>query len=90
MIRNLWPRLAIILLIAALAVWIDASDTLKIVNPVDGTILFERDVTPRLGLDLQGGLQVLLEADLPEDATVTAAAWKTAPTPWASRKTCCR
>lgn len=73
MIRNLWPRLAIILLIAALAVWIDASDTLKIVNPVDGTILFERDVTPRLGLDLQGGLQVLLEADLPEGATVTAA-----------------
>lgn len=73
MIRNLWPRLALILLIAALAVWIDASDTLKIVNPVDGTILFERDVTPRLGLDLQGGLQVLLEADLPEGATVTAA-----------------
>jgi preprotein translocase subunit SecD len=73
MIRNLWPRLALILLIAALAIWIDASDTLKIVNPVDGTILFERDVTPRLGLDLQGGLQVLLEADLPEGATVTAA-----------------
>ena len=73
MIRNLWPRLALILLIAALAIWIDASDTLKIVNPVDGTILFERDVTPRLGLDLQGGLQVLLEADLPEDASVTAA-----------------
>lgn len=72
MIRNLWPRLALILLIAAVAIWIDASDTLKIINPIDGSILFERNVSPRLGLDLQGGLQVLLEADLPEDAVISA------------------
>ncbi|MDX9991146.1 MAG: protein translocase subunit SecD [Anaerolineales bacterium] len=73
MIRNLWPRVALILFISIVAIWIGASDTLKISNPIDGTTLFQRDVTPRLGLDLQGGLQVLLEADLPEGATVTAA-----------------
>ena len=73
MTRNLWTRLSIILAIALVAIWIGASDTLKITNPIDGSVLFERDVTPRLGLDLQGGLQVLLEADLPESATVNAA-----------------
>ena len=29
-------------------------------------------MTTRLGLDLRGGLQVLLEADLPEDVEVDA------------------
>lgn len=72
MTRNLWPRLVVILLIAALAIWIDASNTLQIPNPFNGTPLFQRDVTPRLGLDLQGGLQVLLEADLPEGTVVSA------------------
>lgn len=72
MIRNLTARLVVILAIAALAIWIDASDTFIIRNPIDQTILYQRDVTTRLGLDLRGGLQVLLEADLPEDATITA------------------
>jgi preprotein translocase subunit SecD len=73
MFRNIWIRLAVILVIAALAIWIDTSDTLRLTNPVDGSVLFERDVSPRLGLDLQGGLQVLLEADLPEDAEISEA-----------------
>ncbi|MFO7585631.1 MAG: protein translocase subunit SecD [Anaerolineales bacterium] len=73
MFRNIWIRLAVILLIAALAIWIDTSDTLRLTNPFDGSVLFERDVSPRLGLDLQGGLQVLLEADLPEDADISEA-----------------
>jgi preprotein translocase subunit SecD len=73
MIRNLWSRLIVILVIAALAIWVDVSDTITLPNPVDGTALFKRDVTPRLGLDLQGGLQVLMEADLPEDAEINAA-----------------
>jgi preprotein translocase subunit SecD len=73
MIRNLWPRLGVILLIAALAIWISVSDTLTIPNPFDPFNPLQRDVSPRLGLDLQGGLQVLLEADLPETANVTAA-----------------
>lgn len=73
MIRNLWPRLGIILLITALAIWISASDTLTIPNLFNPSSPLQRDVTPRLGLDLQGGLQVLLEADLPEGAEISAA-----------------
>src|SRR3990172_4645002 len=72
MIRNLTNRIILIILVLALAVWIDLSNRIKILNPLDDTTLFEREVNPRLGLDLQGGLQVLLEADLPEDAQITA------------------
>jgi len=73
MIRNLWSRLGVILLITALAIWIGASDTLTIPNPFSpSSPILQRDVTPRLGLDLQGGLQVLLEADLPEGAPISA------------------
>ncbi|MDI6770522.1 MAG: protein translocase subunit SecD [Anaerolineales bacterium] len=39
-----------------------------------------RSVTPRLGLDLQGGLQVLLEADLPANAAIDADALSVART----------
>jgi preprotein translocase subunit SecD len=73
MFRNLWIRLVVILLIATLAVWIDFSDNIMLTNPIDGSILYQRDVSSRLGLDLQGGLQVLLEADLPEDADISEA-----------------
>lgn len=72
MIRNLTTRLVVIVVIAALAIWIDASDKFTIRNPIDQAILYQRDVSPRLGLDLRGGLQVLMEADLPEDAAITA------------------
>ena len=78
MIRNLYSRLAIILVIAALAVWVDVSDVIQIINPFNDTVLYEQDVKPRLGLDLQGGLQVLLEADLPADTEVDAEAMATA------------
>ncbi len=72
MIRNLIARLVLILVIAALAIWIDTSEKFTIRNPFNQTVLYERDVTPRLGLDLRGGLQVLMEADLPEDTSITA------------------
>ncbi|HEX9841007.1 MAG TPA: protein translocase subunit SecD [Anaerolineales bacterium] len=68
MTRNVTNRLIIILFILALALWIDLSEEIQLINPINDTPLFQRDVTPRLGLDLQGGLQVLLEADLPADA----------------------
>jgi preprotein translocase subunit SecD len=80
MIRNVYTRLAFILFILALALWIDLSDSLTIYNPIDDTRLVDRDVTPRLGLDLQGGLQVLLEADVPEDTPVDAESMETART----------
>jgi preprotein translocase subunit SecD len=70
--RNLPLRLIIILVIAALAIWIDASNILKINNPFTDTTLFQRDVSPRLGLDLRGGVQVLMEADLPADTVIDA------------------
>jgi preprotein translocase subunit SecD len=78
MIRNLYTRLVLILIVAALAVWVDVSDEIRILNPFNDTILFRRDITPRLGLDLQGGLQVLLEADLPEGTEVDADNMETA------------
>lgn len=78
MIRNLYTRLALILIVAALAIWVDVSDDIRILNPFNDAVLFSRDVTPRLGLDLQGGLQVLLEADLPEGTDVDAGNMETA------------
>jgi preprotein translocase subunit SecD len=73
MTRNLIPRLIIILFIAAIAIWIDVSNIINIPNPFNQSVpLFYRDVTPKLGLDLQGGLQVLLEADVPEDFNIQA------------------
>ena len=68
MARNLTNRIIIIVLILALGSWIDLSDKIQLVNPINDAVLFEQSITPRLGLDLQGGLQVLLEADLPADA----------------------
>jgi len=72
MIRNLTNRIIAIAIILVLALWIDLSDRITFLNPFTNSTAFERDVTPRLGLDLQGGLQVLLEADLPADAQITA------------------
>jgi preprotein translocase subunit SecD len=61
-------------LIVAFSLWIDFISELKIINPVNDTTIFERNIATRLGLDLRGGLQVLLEADLPATTTVDAAA----------------
>lgn len=80
MIRNLYARLALIVVVAALAIWVDTSTEIQIRNPFNDAILYQRSVEPRLGLDLQGGLQVLLEADLPEDADIDADAMETART----------
>jgi preprotein translocase subunit SecD len=72
MIRNLSTRLVLILVIAALAIWVDVSDEIRIQNPFSDSVLFQRSVSTRLGLDLQGGLQVLLEADVPAGTAVEA------------------
>jgi preprotein translocase subunit SecD len=80
MIRNVYTRLVIILIIMALALWIDLNDSLTITNPFNDSLIFSQNVATRLGLDLRGGLQVLLEADLPEDADVDAESMETART----------
>jgi preprotein translocase subunit SecD len=49
------------------------SKQITIPNPFKpGSYLIDRNVTTRLGLDLRGGLQTLLEADVPADTTVSA------------------
>jgi preprotein translocase subunit SecD len=80
MIRNLYTRLVLILIVAALAIWADVSDEIQIINPFNDSVLFSRSLAPRLGLDLQGGLQVLLEADVPAGTDVDPQAMETART----------
>jgi preprotein translocase subunit SecD len=73
MIRNLTNRIIIIVLILIFGLWIDLSQKVNVINPVNDEPLFTHDLVPRLGLDLQGGLQVLLEADVPEGTVIDAA-----------------
>ncbi len=80
MVRNLYSRLTIIALIAVVALWVDLSDEIRIVNPFTNKPIYTRNVRPRLGLDLRGGLQVLMEADLPPDQPVDAEALQVART----------
>jgi len=68
--RNSW-LIGIVLLIA-FSLWIDLSKNILIYNPFNDTPIVERDVEVKLGLDLRGGLQALLEADVPADTAVTA------------------
>ena len=58
-------NLILIFLILAISVWIIIPDNpgIKIGN-------FERSLDTILGLDLQGGLQVLLQVDMPEDSKI--------------------
>jgi preprotein translocase subunit SecD len=72
MTRRPYLTLAIILLIVALAAWVDLSKQITITNPINSKTLVNRNTDIRLGLDLRGGLQVLLEADLPASTTVSS------------------
>jgi len=73
-------QLAIILLLALIALYA----TLGIERPdwVQNLVFWQpelqRDIALRLGLDLQGGLQVLLAADVPEGQELDAASMETA------------
>jgi preprotein translocase subunit SecD len=75
--QNRWLFLIIPLL--ALAIWVDLSKQITIANPFKPSeTLVSRNVDTRLGLDLRGGLQALLEADVPADQAVSAEDLKTA------------
>jgi preprotein translocase subunit SecD len=67
--RNLW--LIVIVLLVAFSLWIDLSKNVLIVNPFSQNTLINRNTDLKLGLDLRGGLQTLLEADVPADRVVT-------------------
>ncbi len=72
MTRRPYLTLVIILIIVAFAAWVDLSKQIVITNPLNGNIISSRSTDIRLGLDLQGGLQVLLEADLPANTSVSS------------------
>ncbi len=67
--------LIVILLLTGLSIWIVLPN-----NPGlhIGFLGLDRDIEISQGLDLQGGIQVLLEADLPEDAEIEQEAIETA------------
>jgi preprotein translocase subunit SecD len=65
--------LVIILVIVAVAIWIDLPN-----NPGIHIGGINRDIDTRLGLDLVGGVQALLEADLPEGTVIEAEKMRTA------------
>ena len=72
MTRRPYLTLVIILLLVAFAAWVDLSKQIVITNPFTNTMLVNKSVPIQLGLDLRGGLQVLLEADLPATTTVSS------------------
>jgi preprotein translocase subunit SecD len=65
----------LILIIVAIAIWIDLPN-----NPGIHVLGIERDIETSLGLDLVGGVQALLEADLPADTPIEAESMRTART----------
>lgn len=68
--RNQWLVLIIILL--AFSLWVDVSDNITVMNPFGNNLLIKQDTSIRRGLDTLGGLQTLLQADVPNCASVDA------------------
>ena len=73
-------QLAIILLLALVALYVvlDVERPDWVMKMVFWQPELQRDIALRLGLDLQGGLQVLLAADVPEGQELDAASMETA------------
>lgn len=65
----------LILIILALAIWIDLPN-----NPGIHLFGIDRNIDTSLGLDLVGGVQALLEADLPADTPIDTESMQTART----------
>lgn len=59
--------LILIVFIVAISIWIVIPN-----NPGIHVLGIEKDINTRLGLDLVGGVEALLEADLPETTTITS------------------
>jgi len=65
--------LILIIFLFAVALWVDLNDSISFPNPFkNNEPFFSRNVEVRLGLDLRGGLQTLLEADVPAQTTVSS------------------
>jgi protein-export membrane protein SecD len=67
--------LVVIVLLVAISVWISlpSNPGIKIDFGNDGVVEYEKTISVRQGLDLAGGLQVLLQADLPNGEQPSAA-----------------
>lgn len=63
--------LILIVIVAAFAGWVAWPNNPGLHLSIGATRI-DRDIDVRLGLDLRGGMQVLLEADLPEEQEVSA------------------
>jgi len=61
--RNTWLIVMIVVLVA-FSLWVDFSKNISIPNPLNDKMLVNRNTDIRLGLDLRGGLQTLLQADV--------------------------
>jgi len=61
-----------IIVLILISAFIVSQDKIEIPNPFNGGTLFSRSTAIRLGLDLRGGLQTLLEADVPADQAVSS------------------
>jgi preprotein translocase subunit SecD len=68
-----YRTLILIIIIVAVAVWLVIPN-----HPGIHLGAFNREISTRLGLDLEGGVQVLLEADLPEGSDITDESMNTA------------
>ena len=74
--RNRQLRMLILIIaIVAVAIWFDLPN-----NPGIHVFGIDKAIETRLGLDLVGGVQALLEADLPQDVDIDAEAMNTART----------
>jgi preprotein translocase subunit SecD len=71
--RSHYSWLFFIIPLIILAIWIDLSNQITITNPFNTSQTWiNRNVAVQLGLDLRGGLQVLLEADVPASQSVAS------------------
>jgi preprotein translocase subunit SecD len=71
--RRQYRWLFLIIPLIALAIWVDLSKQITIPNPFNSqTNLVDRNVQTQLGLDLRGGLQTLLEADVPAGTSISS------------------
>ena len=68
-----YRTLVLIVIVAAIAIWMNLPN-----NPGIHIAGINRDIETRLGLDLVGGVQALLEADLPEGTEIDAESMRTA------------
>ncbi len=71
--RNVGLLLIGVIILALAAIWVDLPTNPGIHIHL-GPINFDRDIKVHQGLDLQGGMQVLLEAELPEGQEIEAGA----------------